>query len=692
VSFAPETTFNNRYRIVGQLGNGGMAIVYRGTDTLLRRGIAIKVLRDQYATDDDFVQRFSYEAQSAAKLSHPNIVGVYDFGREDNAYYIVMELVEGSTLGELLREGRGLPEPVAVEYAVQIASGLAYAHRQGLLHRDVKPANILVTGDDVVKLSDFGIARAVSEHTLGVTQPGMVMGSVAYISPEQAQGKDLDERSDLYSVGVVLYQMLTGTLPFTGETPVAVALKHVSEPVPPIDTAALGVSPAIAAIVAKLLRKDPADRYSSATELASALRERREPGVGDAFADAATSRFGAVAQPRPRPSASPDRAAGVPAYEEVTTRRGFDARWVIIPLLFVIAIAAGYFALHGSTIFAPAKDIALPALEGTSETVAQQKLLNLGLQSTVTSEKSETVAPDRVLRETPPAGTMLGRGDTVELVVSGGLPQVQIPDIRGYSLPDAQKRLSEAKLENRVLNVYDPRIPAGEIVSVMPPVSTSMAEHGIVALTVSKGPQPISVPNLVGKHQETAAAALKARGLVLDANVQQAESDDVPAGTIMSQDPEPDAQSSPGGSVTITVSTGPPQVALPNIVGQDPDAARQALQAAGFTVKPQYAVDQNATEKVTAQDPPAGGQARKKTVVTITISVPGTIPDVTGMGPDDAKRALTAAGYTIGNTSCVQQPDAKDGAVVRTEPAASTPTNPGESVVLYLNLSGTTCP
>nr|MDP9105130.1 protein kinase [Candidatus Eremiobacteraeota bacterium] len=271
-----EKTFNNRYRVDGTLGNGGMANVYVGTDTLLRRRVAIKVLREQYASDDDFVKRFSYEAQSAAKLSHPNIVNVYDFGREDHSYYIVMELVDGATLGELMRQEGTLPEPVALDYAIQIASGLAYAHRQGLLHRDVKPANILVTKDDVVKLSDFGIARAVSEHTLGVTQPGMVMGSVAYISPEQAQGHDIDERSDLYSVGVVLYQMLTGALPFTGDNAVAVALKHVSADAPAIDPKANNVSPAVASIVAKLLRKDPRERFASATELASALREARE--------------------------------------------------------------------------------------------------------------------------------------------------------------------------------------------------------------------------------------------------------------------------------------------------------------------------------------------------------------------------------------------------------------------------------
>jgi len=271
-----SSLLNNRYKVDARLGNGGMAIVFSGTDTLLRRRVAIKVLRDQYAADDDFVTRFSFEAQSAAKLSHPNIVSVYDFGSEDGQYFIVMELVDGETLASQIAGAGSIPEPVAIDYGVQIASGLAYSHRQGILHRDIKPANILLTKDDVVKISDFGIARAVAEGSIGVTQPGMVMGSVSYLSPEAVQNQPVDEASDLYALGVVLYEMLTGGLPFTGDTPVAVALKIVSEPAPPIDGDAAGVSPALASIVARLLRKNPRDRFASATELASALREARE--------------------------------------------------------------------------------------------------------------------------------------------------------------------------------------------------------------------------------------------------------------------------------------------------------------------------------------------------------------------------------------------------------------------------------
>ncbi|MFZ1019263.1 MAG: protein kinase, partial [Candidatus Cybelea sp.] len=271
-----ERIFNNRYRLDRKLGEGGMATVYCGTDTLLRRRVAIKVLREQYAADDEFVRRFYQEAESAAKLSHPNIVNTFDVGRQDDTYYIVMELVDGPSLAEIIAADGRLPEPVAIDYAAQIASGLAYAHRQGLLHRDIKPANILVTKDDVVKLSDFGIARAVSQQTMALTKPGLVMGSVYYISPEQAQEHEVHETSDLYSLGIVLYQMLTGSLPFTGESPVTVALKHIGDPVPVIDTHTTEVSPALAAIVNRLLQKNPERRFQSASELATALREARE--------------------------------------------------------------------------------------------------------------------------------------------------------------------------------------------------------------------------------------------------------------------------------------------------------------------------------------------------------------------------------------------------------------------------------
>ncbi|MEA2786445.1 MAG: eukaryotic-like serine/threonine-protein kinase [Candidatus Eremiobacteraeota bacterium] len=688
-----EKIFNNRYRIDGTLGHGGMANVYVGTDTLLRRRVAIKVLREQYASDDDFVKRFSYEAQSAAKLSHPNIVNVYDFGREDHSYYIVMELVDGATLGDLMRQETVLPEPVALDYAIQIASGLAYAHRQGLLHRDVKPANILVTKDDVVKLSDFGIARAVSEHTLGVTQPGMVMGSVAYISPEQAQGHDIDERSDLYSVGVVLYQMLTGALPFTGDNAVAVALKHVSADAPAIDPKTAGVSPAVASIVARLLRKDPRERFASATELASALREARErPNVthpvDGAFGDAPTTRIPVVTPP-PRRSVAPDRQGPRTAVETVDSEYVEprpDRRWLLFPVLLVAAILIGYFALRNST--GGAEQVVLPKLQGQLASTAQKQLLDLGLLAKVTNEDNADVPTDRVIRQDPPAGTKVSKNDVITLVVSGGMPRVSVPDIKNYSLDDALRQLAGAKLKPKLVEAFSATVPAKQVIDVNPEPGTSVRQNSTVALTVSKGVKPIAVPDLVGMTTAAARKRLQPLGLTLNV-AQQTESDTIPANVIASQDPQPSASAAPNSAVNVIISTGASTISVPNVVGGDVEAAQAALRNAGLSAAVSYAVDAaNPTGKISRQNPDAGTGVKKGSRVTIYLSVSGSIPDVTGMTLDEAKRALVASGYQIGNIAETQESSLQDGRVVRTEPEANSTLKPGESVNLTIMRTG----
>ena len=681
-----EQLLNNRYRVDGLLGNGGMALVYVGTDTLLRRRIAIKVLRDQYAADDDFVHRFSYEAQSAAKLSHPNIVNVYDFGRENDAYYIVMELVDGATLGELLREERVLPEGVAIDYATQIASGLAYAHRQGLLHRDVKPANILITKDDVVKLSDFGIARAVSEHTMGVTQPGMVMGSVAYISPEQAQNHELDERSDLYSVGVVLYQMLTGALPFSADTPVAVALKHVTEPAPELDPKTSGVSPAVAAIVSRLLRKDPQDRFASATELASALREARErPLVAHAGRGSAEPPPGRVPPdgPPPRRSLAPDLPELLTAGELVAEhdeRPRPDVRWIVMPVLLVAAVLIGFFALR-SDLFGPARNIAVPGLEGKSSTVAQQSLFALGLRPVVSEEASETVPVDHVVRQDPPAGTKLARDANVALVVSQGLPLVPVPNVKGFSAADAQRTLTDAKLRVKVTQTYNATVPAGQVIDVNPGPGSQARQDSVIALTVSKGIAPVVIPSVINLTLDEARRTLAAAHLQV--SVTQTANDAIPANIVASQSPDPAAQVAPNSTVAIVVSTGPTETQVPNVVGSDPDAAQATLTQSAFVPVVNYNVDATgAPGKVAFQKPNGGTQAKKGSKVTIFVTVPGTVPDVAGMTLENAQNALVAAGYKVGNIAYTADANVPPGTVVRTEPEGSSRLNPGESVNL----------
>jgi beta-lactam-binding protein with PASTA domain/serine/threonine protein kinase len=684
-----EHVFNGRYRVDARLGNGGMAIVYCGTDLLLRRRVAIKVLRDQFSADDDFIQRFSYEAQSAAKLSHPNVVNVYDFGHEGEAYFIVMELVEGETLAAMLSGERRIPEAVAIDYATQIAAGLAFAHRQGLLHRDVKPANILVTGDDVVKLGDFGIARAVSEHATGVTQPGMVMGSVAYVSPEQAQGRELDARSDLYSLGVVLYQMITGRLPFNGENPVAVALKHVSEPAPVLDPRRDGVSPALASIVATLLQKNPADRFDSATELGRALREAREQptvsagNAGRVSGDAPTSQFRSVTPPTappPRASASPDRppSNGVAEVEEALPPV-FDRRWVpFIVLLGLAALLVGYLGVRA---VGPRKDIAVASFLGRSSMQAQQSLVAAGLQPDVRTEASETVPTDRVIRQDPAPGAKTSRGASVILYVSSGLPLVAIPDVKGFTSIDAQHILTSAKFKSKLVPRFDDKGPKDTVLDVSPAVGTSAAEGSTITLTVSQGRQPVHVPQLVGISVDNARAQLAKAGLKLNVD-QQTASDLIPSGTIISQTQGGGTTVDPGSTIGVTVSTGAVPVAVPDVNGKSPADASALLQAAGFLARLQYIVDAtNASGTVSGQDPAAGVMTPRRSTVTISVAVPGTVPDVTNMTLDDAKRAILASGYTVGNVAVTQ--DGPEGKVARTEPEANASLRPGEAVTIY---------
>ncbi len=695
-----ERVFHNRYRIERRLGDGGMAIVYCGTDALLRRRVAVKVLREQFARDDEFVKRFYVEAQNAARLSHPNIVNVYDVGREGDDYYIVMELVDGETLAGLIAANR-IPEPVAIDYATQITSGLAYAHRQGLLHRDIKPANILVTKDDVVKLSDFGIARAVSQHTIGATDPGMVMGSVYYISPEQAQGHDIDESSDLYSLGVVLYQMALGKLPYTGDSPVTVALKHVSEPVPPIDPDVAQISPALASIIEKLLQKNPRDRYRSATELATALREAREQpmvahGAVPGAVDDATMMIPKIEVPPPRRSQAPDYGArdrppraDAAARAAVATplaagRSGRNARVAIIAAIFALAVIGGYayFGRHGS--FLPgARSIALANFAGMSSARAQQQIVAAGLQAAVHGEASETVARDRVIRQTPAAATKLRAGDMVELVVSEGLPSVEIPEVKGARADDAIKKLRAAKFHVKQFGKYSNTVAAGIVMNENPPGRTRRIEGSAVALTISKGTETAVVPDLVASSVDSAQSALAALHLKLRIAERQ-PSDTIPQNAIESQDPKAGQRVAAGTQVAVYVSSGVAAVVVPNLGTKNQIDATAALNAIGLTSNVTYSVQPNdATGTVMRQDPPASTKVKRGTPITITIAVTGIVPDVAGLSLNAAKAALQNAGYAVGNTTETQE--GREGTVVRTEPAANTQLSPLESVVIYYN-------
>jgi len=690
-----ERNLSDRYRLDTRIGQGGMAVVYSGIDTVLRRRVAIKVLRAELAADADFVARFYTEAQHAAKLSHPNIVNIYDVGREGESYFIVMELVEGPTLAEMVENDKRLPEAVAIDFAAQICNGLAYAHRQGLLHRDVKPANVLVTKDDVVKISDFGIARAVTTQTMSMTQPGMVMGSVFYISPEQAQGHELHETSDLYSLGIVLYQMLTGKLPYTGESPITVALKHVSNPVPLVDADDPSISPALAAIVRKLMQKDPAARFPSAAAVATALREAREHPLVTTPFDVSPSGERLVANaprripnPKPRPSPFPDRNGSVAIAgdgdAEETDWTGQRLRVGVAALVaLVLAALLGYFVTsRPGGLFGSPTSVALPNLVGSDSADAEGQLDKLGVRYNVVPVPSENVPADRVVRQDPARGEAVAARGVVQLFVSTGLPTVQLIDVRQYSSDDAQRYLRNAKLVPKIVERFDPSA-RGTVLSQKPMPGSTVPIHAQVVLVVSKGAQPVAVPDIVSQTLADATSQLAARHLSLVVS-ERDPNDEIPADTIVSQNPQPGSDVAPNSAVDVVVSSGAPTLDIPGVEGRIAGDAVGVLQNAGLQPQLEYLVDASVPlGTVLKQNPESGTPAKKGSSVTLDVAVPGVVPDVAGRSAADAQAMLQNAGYKIGNTSYVQE--GPDGTVARTEPVSGSALRPGETVMLYLN-------
>ena len=698
--------FNNRYRLEGKLGEGGMAIVYRGTDIVLRRHVAIKVLREQYAADAEFVRRFYQEAESAARLSHPNIVNTYDVGREGDTYFIVMELVDGPPLAEIIATDGKLPEPVAIDYAAQIASGLAYAHRAGLLHRDIKPANILVTKDDVVKLSDFGIARAVSQQTMTLTKPGLVMGSVYYMPPEQALAGDLGEASDLYSVGIVLYQMLTGTLPYTGESPVAVALKHVHDPVPALDPKRSGVSPALAAIVNKLLQKKPEHRFASASDLASALREARERPSVPAYRIADDSPELPVNRASrrlpPRRSPMPDRR---PSYEPTYTsigedeeQRGNRGPWIIAALVVVMlaATAAGFY-LFGRPMPDLNASIVVGDYSNMTDVQAQAAVVNAGLRARLIKSPSDSVAENHVIRQNPVEGSKVDKDSLVELVISNGKPLLGLLDVRGYSLVDAQRTLQSQGFAITVNRKFD-NSAVNNVIDQLPKPGTQVREASRITLTVSNGPQPIDVPDFVGMPVPNAQALAAKLGIPLDTS-QVGAFAGFPANTIAKQDLAPGSKADKSTIVHAIVSSGaqpqasapigsnPATVTVPGVSGKQYQDAVDALNGAGLRVSIAYQTQSTNQGVVLAQDPPPGSQLQPGGMVTITLAVPGAVPDTEGMTVADATATLIRAGYSVGRTEYTSKVGA-GGRVVGTDPEVGTTLPPGSPVTLVVNGTG----
>ena len=548
----------NRYEILEQLGGGGMAIIYKGRDTLLNRLVSIKVLRPEFTCDEDFIQRFRREAQAIASLSHPNIVSIYDVGWEDNVHYLVIEYIEGDNLKNFIRAQGTIPTERAVEIARQISDALQHAHENNIVHRDIKPQNILITREGRAKLTDFGIAKEATTATL--TQTDTIVGSVHYISPEQARGETAGPRSDIYSLGIVLYEMVTGALPFQGETPIGVALKHIREAPPRPSSLNPAVSPTLEHIIARAMAKNAVERYETARQLSLDLDKVAKPVFQKAVKADTDDEFATRVLPTVTRGNLPSQPAAVPAPVQNNPGRRRTA-WLWAALVALGLLAAGVAAFQ---FYINVPEIQMPAVEGKTQEEAKSELVAKGIKEKniqITLRAHPTVQTDRVISQDPPAQTSIKVTRTVTLTVSQGPEQRDVPDVVGYSLSDARIKISQSELNvvEPQQEIYSDEYPQGVVADQDPEPNTKLSRGSGVTLYVSKGPQPVDVqvPDLAGKTVEQARSELDKVKLKLDDNFTKASSAAYLEGQIISQSPDKGTAVVEGSTVKVTVSNGP---------------------------------------------------------------------------------------------------------------------------------------
>ncbi len=562
---------DRRYRVLAKIGGGGMADVWLAEDTHLQRRIALKVLHRRFAQDREFVMRFQREAEAAAGLQHPNIVAVFDRGEWEGTYYIAMQYVEGPTLKQLIDSGITIEQAVAVIRQVLQAAG--YAHRQGIVHRDLKPQNVIVDPEGKAVVTDFGIARAgVSE----ITQTGSVMGTPHYLSPEQAQGFDVTPVSDLYSIGVMLYEALTGRVPFEGESAVAVAMKQVSQMPQRPSSIQPRVSPALDAVVMRALEKDPGQRFQSADAFIAALDQAmRDPGG----AGRGTTSFAALPPvvAVPEDELDPD--------EQRRRRRN----WWILGALVAILLGALIGLLLSRDTTTP-----VPSVEGRSLQRAEEILENEGFsvkQPPITVHRQ--VPAGTVLEQDPPPSppaheaeedcsflTLFCSKPAVTLTVSVGPNEKVVPPVAGLTRAQATKKLENAKFEVTAENVHSNSVPEGDVVYSEPHAGSTAVEGSTVTIFVSTGPKLVKVPVLVDKQRRLAVEEIRARGLVPEVGEEESNQ---PVGRVLRQSPSAGHELAPGSTVAIVVSSGREKKKMPGVVGRERREAVEAVRAAGLT-------------------------------------------------------------------------------------------------------------
>jgi serine/threonine-protein kinase len=636
---------NARYELGRRIGRGGMAEVFVARDRLLDRPVAVKILFAEYAKDPLFVERFRREAMSAASLNHPNIVGVYDWGQVDTTYYIAMEYVQGRTLADILQKHERLSVLQACDIALDIAAALSSAHTAGVAHRDIKPANVIVSATGHVKVADFGIARAIGAAVeQGLTQTGAVMGTATYFSPEQAQGAQPDPRSDLYSLGVIMYEMLAGEPPFTGENAIAIAYKQVHDAPVPLRTKNPEVSPAFSAIVMKCLAKDRERRYPTALALADDLRRFVDGKEVLALLDerAASVDAGATTQlpvvdtgatdetydTQPTtvlPStggrglgapSSTRRGGDYPPYDEVVPRR--TAVWLFGSVVSVIAlIAVAIFGFRALTDESAGANIAVPNVIGLNIEEAKSLLLDLGLTPIEDPKVRENASNDIVYEQSPTADTMARQGENVILVYNPGFVPVVVPNLIGLSVQEATDVLKQSGLRLVVDKfVASVDIPANQILLQTPTAGLGARPNSVVTVDVSGGTNTVRVPDVIGDEQVAATKLLTALPLNFVVTVVAEASDVIEVGRVVRSEPLGDTAVAPGSPITLYVSSGKSLITVPNVIGQDGTTSATQLTALGLQV--------TLTEQVLPPGDALNGKVVAQSVVAGTAATPGS--------------------------------------------------------------------
>lgn len=621
----PGTIIDDRYRVISRLGSGGMADVYLAQDQLLGREMAVKVLHHHFAEDQEFVERFKREASSAAGLSHPNIVGIFDRGEWDGTYYIAMEYVAGRSLKTIVREQGPLDPVTAIDVVIQILRAARSAHRRGVIHRDLKPHNVILDEEGRARVTDFGIARAGASD---MTLTGSIMGTAQYLSPEQAQGFAVSAASDLYSIGVILYELLTGSVPFEGETAVAIAFKQVSaEPRPPSELNP-AIPPSLDAVVLRALAKDPAQRYADADELTAALQHERDALPALAGAPITVHEHHAHQAPAHVQPLSPSTGSlllapagagryglenGGPAEEP----RGRNQAWWWALAVVVVAAAAVALAL---ALTHSTRSVSVPRVTGKTEQAAGAALRHAGLNPVPSLASSTTVESGLVINQSPSAGASAKKGSSVRIVVSGGPASKSLTNVAGLSATSAAAKLRKAGFKTTTKSESSKTVPSGRVIGTEPPAETEVQEGRLVTLLVSSGPAPIRVPDVAGQTLEAAQATLTNAELAVGTVTKQISSTQA-AGTVLAQSPAAGGSLHAGGKVNLTVAKAPKEVEIPNVIGAPEAAAAAALEHAGLKAhaEPHATTEQSQVGVVLEQSPLAGTKVRKGTAVTIAV-------------------------------------------------------------------------